>query len=526
MEFDCPECGAPHAFPADQIPDDGITVACTSCGAHITLDQDGVKGGQSLSGGPPAAAPEPEPPPAPAPRAPAPPPRGPAPGGWPKPAGGSESELESTRQSMEAQKPSGGWPSAAPSNPPPSPQAPPPSLSKPPPTPAPGVDDEVEALTKADKEVVGDDVFGRVGRKVSAAAASAAARVGGALDDAADEEMEGETDVPEGLAFPGFAPDRAGRWTWRDLPRAFVGVFDVRRVLFTTAGFWAALVVFALLQWVGGWLGAKVFGMLATVFSVVAWAALVGVAAIAAAVMGYVTHQTVVEQRPSSINAGVTWAKTWVQSVVGTPLAFAVVAAGGWLAQVLVAYLGKIPFAGPIVWGVLSPVSLALGLASGAVILAMIYSLPLYVPVIYNEKTTPVDTLKRMASLYRTHGFSLVGYVLLTLVMIGIAMAVTVWPMLVIGRLVSSNAAGMMGANYVGLLTEIPASFRGFAAAQLPLPTSFAGAGDTGFGHTLGGIFAGIGAAFPIAFVLALMALTYYTAGGIIYAIVTGRKKG
>ena len=533
MEFDCPECGAPHAFPEDQIPLDGITVACTACAAHISLDRHGVKGQRR---------PEPPAPSAPPPPAPSVPPRDRA--AWPQPA------LESTTEALdivqpstpdasgegwdatsEAQGPSGGGsPRPAPPPTPGSsrsgplrPRSAPPSSMPPKPAASAPPSPERSAPPPMMKAPSLEKPSG-LGKALGAAAASALDSVGGAFDEAIDDEMEGEVDAPGGLSFPGFAPGD-GSWTWRDLPRAFVGVFDLRRVIFTTAGFWAALAVFGLLQWLGGWLGAKVTGLLATVFSVAAWGGLVAMSAFAAAVMGFVCHQTVVEQRASSISAGVAWTKEWIQSVVGTPLAFVAVAAVGWLAQVIVAYLGRIPFAGPIVWGVLSPVLLLLGLAAGAVIVALIYSLPLYIPVIYNEKTSPVDTLKRLFGLFRTHGFSLVGHVLLTMVTIAVSLAVTVLPMYTVGRMVSTDAAGYMGGNYLGLLSNIPGGFQVFAFSSLPIPTGSAFGVETGFGHTLGGILAGIGSALPLALVWALVALAYYTAGGIIYAIVTGRKK-
>ena len=57
MEFNCPACSAPHAFPDDQVPGEGIVVACTRCGAHITLNRSGVQGARSLE--PEPAEPEP-----------------------------------------------------------------------------------------------------------------------------------------------------------------------------------------------------------------------------------------------------------------------------------------------------------------------------------------------------------------------------------------------------------------------------------------------------------------------------------
>ncbi|MBU1432565.1 hypothetical protein KKF91_18660, partial [Myxococcota bacterium] len=42
MDFNCAKCGAPHAFPENQIGPDGLKLSCFSCGAKITLHRGGV----------------------------------------------------------------------------------------------------------------------------------------------------------------------------------------------------------------------------------------------------------------------------------------------------------------------------------------------------------------------------------------------------------------------------------------------------------------------------------------------------
>lgn len=484
MEFNCPECGTPHAFPEDQIPATGIVVACTACATHITLDQRGVVGPEpdktaALSAAPPM-------PPAPAPR-----------------------------------------------NEPPAPSAPPPpfpmdEIPEPPREPIFG-DAALSSKATASDSASGRDsgILDVAARAVSSAAGAAAAAAKEAataaeraFDSAAAEEMEGEIDVPEGLSFPGFRPS-AGIWSWRDLPRAFVGLFDKNRVMFATGGFWAALVAFGLLQWVGGFLGAKVFGALGTIFNIVAWLGLAAVAAFVVSVLGFVCHQTIIEQRSSSIKAGIAWAKEWIKSVVGTPIAFILVVAAIAVAEGVVGALGRIPFAGPIVWGAASGAVVLASLAAGAVLVAMVYSLPLYVPIIYNEKTGPKETLKRLYGMFRTHGFGLMGYVLTSILMIGFAFFVTVLPARIAAEYLTLRVgAASMGPNFFGTLANIPAALQSTTAAM-------AGglAGETGFGHTIGGILAGLGMTVGTAFVIGIVALTYVTAGCIIYSIVTGRKK-
>ena len=254
----------------------------------------------------------------------------------------------------------------------------------------------------------------------------------------------------------------------------------------------------------------------------VAWAALVSIAALVMAVASYVCHQTVIERRPSSIKAGIAFVQSWIKSVVGTPLMFAAVIGAAVLALGVLGLVGRVPFAGPIVWGLTAPLSAVLLVVSGLVAVGLVYALPLYVPVIYNEKTGPVETLKRLAGLFQAHGLRLVGFLLLSMISIAAALAVTVVPALYLGRLFSGGVVpSAMGENFGGLVVEAPAMFRG----NILMIATPGGVGETGFGHTLGGLFAGIGTAVLPALVLALVVLVHCTAGCIIYGIVTGRRK-
>jgi predicted Zn finger-like uncharacterized protein len=485
MRFNCPECATPHEFDDTQIPAEGIVVACTRCTAHITLNKQGVISAQPL---------EPEPAPAPA----------------PSPFGGG---LAATSAAQGAIKPSPRTPAPEPMFEPATEQA---------------IDDIVPDISPED--VLPDNPLpkagkGRFGNAMSSfanAAKDVADVAGQAIEDAAGERMSGEMNVPEGLQFPGFEPGD-GVWCWKDLPRAFMGVMDVRRVGFAIAGFWVSLVAFGLVQWLAAFLGAKVWGPLGSILDIAAWVVLVGGAAIVASVMGYVVHLTVIEQRATTIKEGIAWTKKWGKSVVGTPLAFAGVILAAGVAEGVIGLLGRIPWAGPIVWGALSPLIWLLSIAAGLVGVALIYCLPLYIPVIYNEGTGPVQTLKRLLSLFRSHGSQLLGYVLLSGITIGFAFWVTLMPALAGASYLTMRVGdAAMGPNFMQTMSAVPPAFGGILSKFAMV---FGGGGGENFGHTLGGWFAGIGGLIPQAVVLAVIGLTYYTAGAIIYSIVTGRKK-
>ncbi len=506
MEFDCPACQTPHAFPDDQIPAAGIVVACTRCGEHISLEKPVATEAQRVAPPPPAPRPSP-----PSPRHSRPPDDAseersaiipiPDPDDEPRVASGRKSiHRRTSDRPKPKQQPSRTIPAPSPAMDRPVMKVP--SPSKPPPP--------------AEESVV-EKAAGAV-----ASAAKGAVDAGfGVLDEASRAEIRAEDDVPAGLAFPGFEPTADGAYTWRDLPRAFMGIMDVKRVAFTTACFFAALVTFGLMGWLGGLLGSKVWGPLGTVFTVAGGLAAVALAAAATSVMGYVCHQTIVEQRPTTIDKGVSWTKQWLKSVVGTPLAFLGVILAIGVAEAIFGLIARIPFVGPIVWGVASPAIFFGSFVAGLVLLALMYSLPLYIPVIYNEQTGPKQTLTRLLGLYREHGASLVAYVLLSILMITFACIVTLYPAATVGSLFTAGVGAKASGGEIFLLAAaIPSDLAGLVMAG----AGMGGAGE-GVAYKIGGIFTGLGVAAMLAFAMALLALPYYTAGGIIYAIVTGRKK-
>ncbi|MFN3200831.1 MAG: zinc-ribbon domain-containing protein [Bradymonadia bacterium] len=487
MNFDCPACHTPHSFPESEIPAAGITVACTQCGVHIELGPQGVMNAPQPALGPATSQ---------TPQTPAP--------------GPSMDDIASTAAIPEM-SPLGPGADAA-------------------------IDDGTR--TEAQKPVdvapppsAGGGPVGRLKKKKKAPApapsagpdtadsAPVAAEERGFLDP--EGEMEPET-APPGLNIPGFAAS-SDHWTWRDLPTAFMGVAEPKRVLYSAAALTVVFVAYFLLTWVGALLGGLV-GILGTIFNVIAGVAAFGGITFVGAIMAYVCFQTVVEGKPSSLKAGLAWAKSNVKGVVGTPLAFLAVILAVGIVEAVVGFLGLIPFAGPILWGILSPATVVLSLAAGLVAVAAFYSLPLYVPVIYNEKTGPVETLKRLLGLFQEHGFKLVGYILLASLTITVIFLLTVIPALRISGLLTSGVGGAtMGGDLTAMAMSAPGGFS--LPAMMATGGTMVGGGDPGIGHTIGGIFAGIGGCLLLGLITALILLAYYTSGGIIYSIVTNRKK-
>ncbi len=548
MEFNCPSCDAPHAFPDEQIPADGIVVACTSCATHITLDAPG-------SAPPPPKA-EPEPAPEPKPE----PPKSTLRAGdvdaVPIEAAAPRPSINAPLTGMEGGTPSFGRKEAD-SRPPPRPKgwpAPPkkkkgekkprvkptPAGSDPPaPIAEPDEVDEVEPLPAAvsspktapeptpaaapTPEAASSDMLDRV----SDAAKDMADAGIKALDEVSARPQEPEDDVPDGLAFPGFKPAAGGLYTWRDLPRAFLGLVDVQRLGFSTAILWVAMLAFGIINWLGAWLAEKVWGHLGTAFGVTGWIVLVAAVLFVTSVIGFVCHQTVVEQRSSSIKMGIDWTQKWIRSVFGTPLAFLAVIVAIAAFHGVVGGIGRIPYAGPIVWGLLSGVTIVSALAAGVVAVVLGYTLGLYIPVVYNEKTGPAETLKRLLELAKSNGANLVALVIASVVMISAAFWAILKPAIFIGSsLMAYVGIKAMGAEDL-LLTIGSNPFAAIGESTSMVFSQLGGGfpGEANVGHKLGGFFTAFFSTGAVAFIVSLLYIPYVTAGGIIYSVLTGRKK-
>ena len=527
MEFNCPACDAPHAFPDEQIPADGIVVACTSCATHITLDAptpDAPEAEPELEPRPTLRAEDLEPAPSGSNTAPRPSVNAPM-GGM---DGGAPSFGRKEQESRPPPRPAG-WPA-----PPPKPdeEAKPRALPKPmadsdPPAAIEDMDSAVHFIPDVEPAAPApSDIFGKVADAAAGAARDVAHAGVRTFDQVSAIEQDAEADVPEGLAFPGFKPTADGAYTWRDLPRAFLGVVDLHRLGFTTVVFWMGILAFGLINWLGGLLADKVWGTFGTIFGVVAWLALIGSVLVVTSVMGFVCHQTVIEQRSSSIKAGVEWVQKWIQSVFGTPLAFVAVIAAVAAFHGLVGVIGRIPYAGPVVWGLASGVTIVSALAAGVVAVLLGYTLGLYIPVVYNEKSGPGDTLKRLLELARLHGATLVGLVVASVVMIYAAFWAILKPSILAGTLLLSYVGlKAMGPDLMATIAANPFQAIGMATSVLFEQLGGGMGVEVNIGHKLGGFFTAFFATGALAFVGALLYLPYITAGGIIYGVLTGRKK-
>ena len=231
--------------------------------------------------------------------------------------------------------------------------------------------------------------------------------------------------LPSSMATPS-AADHSGsggleggygaddRWSWRDLPLALMAVFDRRRLMVAILGLWAVFATHGLIAWFAAWAATRNAG-LGTLFSLLGAAIFLALFVVVSSVCSVMCHTDLIEERPIDVRDAIQWTRNWIQSVLGTPLSFVAVVASVVIIEAVFGFIGRIPYAGAPLWGALAPVTLLCSLVGGLAIVCLAYSLPIYIPVIYNERTNALDTLNRLLELLRRHGARIVTYLLVRL---------------------------------------------------------------------------------------------------------------
>jgi hypothetical protein len=287
---------------------------------------------------------------------------------------------------------------------------------------------------------------------------------------------------------------------------------------------WIILVVLSLLDAFAGWLGTKV-DVLGTIFDVINGVLSFAGLGIILGVAAFIGYRTTVEGESPSIKEAASWTQDKIVSLLGTPLVFAGAILAVALSMAILAGIGKIPYLGPILFGLTMPVTVLLGLVGGVVAVIFFYCATLYVPVIYNENTGPVETLKRLVGLFKEHALPIVGYTVLTLAMLAVAFGLTVGPVLVFDRvLTTAVTSGILEEDLIGMMAESPRGI-GHLMAMVMDPVFAMPDDPPNVGHGIGGLLGGLFATLLPALILSLIVQVLTAAGGVTYAAMTGRKK-
>jgi predicted Zn finger-like uncharacterized protein len=515
VEFDCPECGAPHAFPEDSIPSAGLVVACTRCDTHITLSPQGVVhqgGGPAVGGaGHHAEAPHPD---------------------------SQPDILVSDVQPLPNRE------QARPSRPP----APPPPGRRSSPAQAPEADprDAVSQIIDLDVDAFESGAPGDTSAMSAAPGPGATAPVQAAMPpgppsdlDAPDVSLHAVVRTAQADARterPPSAPADPGatgspRAAPRARPAAASGdaglailahsiepLRDLRRIG-TIAGAYAALLAgSALLQWLAGWLGSKVSALGTLIGTATSLGLAVALLALFAA-QSYIAHRELLETTPTSLREALVWVRGRPVPIFVTPLVVAVLALAPALVIALAGVVGRLPGAGPVLWGVLSPLTFALIPVAGLGIVFAGIGGPLYVPAHLRTGAGPVELARHLLDLCRAQGGRVLVWPIggFAAVGLGISLAIGI---VGVGEAVFASVTGAaMGAALPTLLRAAPAAFGAMLLVVAGPALGAAGlvGGEAHVGHTVGGVLAGLSACAFVGMLLTAIVQVWAAAGVLIY---------
>ncbi|MEE2786837.1 MAG: zinc-ribbon domain-containing protein [Myxococcota bacterium] len=481
MEFNCPACDTLHEFPDDEIPPAGVVVACTECGKHISLARDMSFGDDTaaapLSDDVDSSSPESisseavesvsvnfEP----------------------------ESELSSSAPKVEHDQSLEDWPAQQ--------------------------DSRILRYDPLSLAVspVGDQDERQVRRRVSKVVQpqSGLAR---ALDTLG--RRQGATTEPE--RTPDLSvedrihPTRFSSAFWFIVRDSIRGIFDGERLVFATVGFWMTLVGGALLGWVGQWLGQKI-AILGTLLS---WSsAFVSMAGfiLVSAVLSAQSSGKIAGASDANIRYAIARIRRSTGIVLGVPFLFLGVVCSAIILISLFGFLGRVPTIGPVAWGALSSVVVALGVLAGFAGTALALAIPLYVPIGLESSVRPLDVIRTLAALFRDKPATLVSTFAGLALSLGVLMLLVLGPTFWIGqRIVSLVSAQTMKEDFWSIVARIPDEFAG--AASVALGTLPMGPATTPSSiHEFGALFTGIGMTFGPALCLAIF-MAAFQRGGVLF---------
>lgn len=314
-------------------------------------------------------------------------------------------------------------------------------------------------------------------------------------------------------------------FSWRDLLQALATPFDIRRFFAVLGSVWACLIIHSFFSWLSLKVTLK-SGALGGTLALVTWSISVVSGCLICAFCAHQTYRQCVEKQSTSIRSSIDWVRGWLSSILGAPVVAVGVIALIVVLESLIGFMGRIPYAGPAIWGILSLAVVLISIGGGLALVAMAYGLLLYIPLIIAERTGPMDTLKRILSLFKHHSSQIILLGTTSVIGIGVFLALTLAPALIIGREFTNRIAQIsMGGAFQMTIDQTPSPLAAMSRLFFRAGYSDVPAGPN-VGHDIGGFFAGMASLVAPSVSLTFLALMTTCAGGLIYAIVVGRSKG
>ena len=483
MRYFCPGCGTKYNKPDDEVPAEGMSVACEKCGFNITIKaprrrpssrvnraKSSTKSEKPGVSTPPASKASKQGSSAPANND----------QDWPSDdLSDHEDEAPKTQQDMPAQVEDDSAPSA--------PEAEPRDDEQP------GGATETEAKPQAKAEPAPRTEKKRP--KVKKEKKARSALLSGYL---------------ESLGTGKSGSD----FRFRDLFYTLSAGADYRKVLVIGTMVFAGSLLFAGLSWLGALTKSSVGVIIGTVLGgLLLWAAIV----LGMAVCSYLTDREMEQGRRLPLREGISWVTSRPLAVLGTPFLYVVGILICAAVVAVLALIGRIPYAGPLLYGLTFGVSFAFSFV--AVLLALLFGVTTfsYVPALAREQLGPWAGAKRMLSMLKNN----LGPYLLHILLAGLC-AYLLASLLAFVVTVAMGGLSWLGAKAMGpdmssVFLAIPLAIFGVMVMIFPelMLSLFNVASGNEWHFTIAGWLVGIYLLAVFSLVVAI-ALAYVSAAGVV----------
>ncbi len=315
-----------------------------------------------------------------------------------------------------------------------------------------------------------------------------------------------------------------GSWSFKDLPRTFGMLFEPWRIIFATGVLWASLVFFALVGWLGSYLGEQV-PALRSLFILMAWGSLLAGITFVSSTLSFLACRELVEGRKPSVRQGVDWFKAWAHSLVGAPLVIFGLASVAVIIESLVGLLGRVPTIGPYLWSLGSPLVATLSLGIGLLALFSFITFMLLGPITYFERSSPISVLRRVIELVKSKPFATIGLCIGGSAMVAGFLWVTMVPAWAISTQVTTRVAiGAFGPEFMSVVLSVPDAFAWMLPSMVGVPMSVTDTVAMSGGGSGAGSLLGMASGLVPAFFLALVFVLQNGVGAVVYCVLTGRR--
>lgn len=311
---------------------------------------------------------------------------------------------------------------------------------------------------------------------------------------------------------------------FRDLFYALLVPLDYRKLVMVGALVFAASLMYAGLVYLGTLTKSTVGVTIGLVLGgVLFWA----LTMLALGVTTHLTDREMAEGRRFKISDSIKFVMARPMTVLGTPLIFVAVFLVLSVGVTVLSLIGRIPYAGPLVYGLTFAGTFMLSLL--AILVCIMFGLLAfsYLPAVVREGLGAVAGAKRMLNMMRSNlGRYMLHLLVVTLCSIVLFLLLQFVVSLAMAHLGWLGAKGM-GADLSRVFLDVPLGIFGVMVLAVPDPllSLFAAAVETGWQFGIAGWLVGLTLLLVFSLVFAFVLVYFFGAGVVNYHLLAARER-